>query len=58
MRKGLAVVEGCTDGDGIAAQFVASIVSRSTLIIWFDGEMVGQDTSDDSDMDLSGRFKI
>lgn len=40
-RKLLAIIEGRTDGDGIAAQWVAGMAGVSELITWFGGKEVG-----------------
>lgn len=40
-RKMLAITEGRTDGDGIAAQFVASMTGGENLTTWFGGKEVG-----------------
>lgn len=45
-RKSLAVLEGRTDGDGIAAQMVASIAGEGDATTWFGGKMVGDDFGD------------
>jgi hypothetical protein len=46
-KKGLAVVEGSTDGDGYAAQMVVSMGGGGSVTTWFGGKAVGDENSED-----------
>lgn len=50
-RKMLAITEGRTDGDGPAAQFVASMTGGEILTTWFGGKEVRSSAGYDSGSD-------